>query len=79
VVGDMMSLDRLPGVAEVAMQAGYYCARRLIRRVGGRPAAKPFRNHDLGAPRRTSHAAAPSSRSDVSTPPVVRNDVRNAM
>ena len=49
VVGDMMSLDKLPGVAEVAMQAGYYCARRLRRRVAGRSAAKPFRYHDLGS------------------------------
>ena len=49
VVGDMMSLDKLPGVAEVAMQAGYYCARRLRRRVAGQPAAKPFRYHDLGS------------------------------
>ena len=49
VVGDMMSLDKLPGVAEVAMQAGYYCARRLRRRVAGRPAAKPFRYHDMGS------------------------------
>jgi NADH dehydrogenase len=49
VVGDMMSLDKLPGVAEVAMQAGYYCARRLRRRVAGRTPAKPFRYHDLGS------------------------------
>ena len=49
VVGDMMSLDKLPGVAEVAMQAGYYCARRLRRRVAGRTAAKPFRYHDMGS------------------------------
>jgi NADH dehydrogenase len=49
VVGDMMSLDKLPGVAEVAMQAGYYCARRLRRRVAGRSPVKPFRYHDLGS------------------------------
>ena len=49
VVGDMMSLDKLPGVAEVAMQAGFYCARRLRRRVAGRSPAKPFRYHDLGS------------------------------
>ena len=39
VVGDVMSLDKLPGVAEVAMQAGYYAARRIRHR--GRRAARP--------------------------------------
>ena len=32
VVGDMMSLDKLPGVAEVAMQGGLYAARRIRHR-----------------------------------------------
>jgi NADH dehydrogenase len=58
VVGDMMSLDKLPGVAEVAMQAGYYCARRLRRRVAGRSAAKPFRYHDLGSAAYISRGSA---------------------
>ena len=31
------------------MQAGFYCARRLRRRVAGRSPAKPFRYHDLGS------------------------------
>ena len=50
VVGDLMSLDHLPGVAEVAMQSGYYAGRRIRREVeqrGGLP--KPFRYHDLGS------------------------------
>ena len=29
VTGDMMSLDKLPGVAEVAMQTGLYAARKV--------------------------------------------------
>ena len=49
VVGDMMSLDELPGVAEVAMQAGLYAGHRVRRRVSGKMAEKPFRYHDLGS------------------------------
>lgn len=49
VVGDMMSLDDLPGVAEVALQSGRHAAREIKRRLGnGDAAAKPFRYHDLG-------------------------------
>jgi NADH:ubiquinone reductase (H+-translocating) len=58
VVGDMMSLDHLPGVAEVAMQAGYYSARRLRRRVAGAPTTKPFRYHDLGSAAYISRGSA---------------------
>jgi NADH dehydrogenase len=50
VVGDMMSLNGLPGVAEVAMQSGIYAARTIKRRVQGDDAgAKPFHYHDLGS------------------------------
>ncbi|MGH3795267.1 MAG: NAD(P)/FAD-dependent oxidoreductase [Pseudonocardiaceae bacterium] len=35
VVGDLMSLDRLPGLAEVAMQSGRYTARRIHHRAEG--------------------------------------------
>jgi len=45
----MMSFDNLPGVAEVAMQSGYYAARRIRAEVTGREALKPFRYHDLGS------------------------------
>jgi NADH dehydrogenase len=56
VVGDIMSLDKLPGVAEVAMQTGMYAGRRIKRRAAGEPEsgpdggaeAKPFRYRDLG-------------------------------
>ena len=34
--GDMASLDRLPGVAAVAMQEGLYAAKTIRRRVAGR-------------------------------------------
>jgi NADH:ubiquinone reductase (H+-translocating) len=49
VVGDMMSLDKLPGVAEVAMQSGLYVGRRIRRQVAGQQPVKPFRYHDLGS------------------------------
>ncbi|GAA1209168.1 NAD(P)/FAD-dependent oxidoreductase [Pseudonocardia alaniniphila] len=51
VVGDMMSRDELPGVAEVAMQAGLYAGRRVKHKVEN-PGARevgPFRYHDLGS------------------------------
>jgi NADH dehydrogenase len=44
-----MSRDDLPGVAEVAMQAGFYTGRRIRRRLAGRPPLGRFRYHDLGA------------------------------
>jgi NADH dehydrogenase len=45
----MMSLDKLPGVAEVAMQSGLYAGHRVRRRASGNMAEKPFRYHDLGS------------------------------
>ena len=49
VIGDLMSLDELPGVAEVAMQGGLYAGHRIRHRAAGRPWAKPFRYRDLGS------------------------------
>jgi NADH dehydrogenase len=49
VIGDMMSLDKLPGVAEVAMQSGHYAGRRIKRQLEGKPPAKGFVYHDLGS------------------------------
>ena len=48
VVGDLMSLDHLPGVAEVAMQSGHYAAKTIIRRLRGHGDDPPFRYRDLG-------------------------------
>jgi NADH dehydrogenase len=48
VVGDLMALDGLPGVAEVAMQSGRHAAGEIIRRVAGETAPRRFRYHDLG-------------------------------
>ena len=47
VVGDLMALDDLPGVAEVAMQSGVHAAHTIVRRLRGKP-TKPFRYRDLG-------------------------------
>ena len=47
-VGDMMSLNGLPGVAEVAMQTGIHAARTISGRLKGQE-AKPFKYRDLGS------------------------------
>ena len=49
VTGDVMSLNKLPGVAEVAMQTGLYAGRRIRRGLEGHATAKPFRYYDLGS------------------------------
>ncbi len=48
VIGDLMSLNNLPGVAEVAMQSGRHAARTIIRRLRGGEETREFRYHDLG-------------------------------
>ena len=48
VVGDMMALDNLPGVAEVAMQGGLHAANTIVRRLKGNPVV-PFKYRDLGS------------------------------
>lgn len=50
VVGDLIDLDHLPGVAEVAMQGGVHAAGNIRRSLAGRtPARTPFRYRDLGS------------------------------
>jgi NADH dehydrogenase len=49
VVGDLMALNRLPGVAEVAMQSGIHAARTIKRRLRGHASEKPFKYRDLGS------------------------------
>lgn len=49
VIGDVMALDDLPGVAEVAMQTGIHAARTIRRRTKGDDEAKPFKYRDLGS------------------------------
>jgi NADH dehydrogenase len=45
-VGDMASLDDLPGVAEVAMQGGLHAANTVLRRLKGKD-VKQFHYRDL--------------------------------
>ena len=49
VAGDLMSLRRLPGVAETAMQSGYYAGRRVRKLLAGEVPARSFRYHDFGS------------------------------
>ena len=49
VIGDMMSLNDYPGVAQVAMQQGKYAAHEIDRRVRGRESQKPFHYFDKGS------------------------------
>ena len=49
-IGDMASLDQLPGVAEVAMQQGLHAARAIRRFVAGQARGPPaFKYRDLGS------------------------------
>ncbi|MFF3453950.1 NAD(P)/FAD-dependent oxidoreductase [Streptomyces sp. NPDC002730] len=50
VTGDVMSLNKLPGLAEVAMQSGAYAGRVVRHSVEGRTKEqKPFKYLDLGS------------------------------
>ena len=49
VVGDLMTLRKLPGLAEVAMQSGFYAGHRVKRLLSGQSQEKPFKYHDLGS------------------------------
>jgi NADH dehydrogenase len=49
VTGDVMSLNKLPGVAEVAMQTGLYAGERIKHEVTGHMPTKPFHYRDLGS------------------------------
>jgi NADH:ubiquinone reductase (H+-translocating) len=49
VVGDMIALKNLPGVAQVAMQGGKHVAGQIKRRLKGEPAGQPFKYFDKGS------------------------------
>jgi NADH:ubiquinone reductase (H+-translocating) len=48
VIGDMIDLDHLPGVAQVAIQGAKYAAEEIQRRLAGKPPQKPFHYFDKG-------------------------------
>jgi NADH dehydrogenase len=49
VIGDMMSLNDYPGVAQVAMQQGKYAADQIRRRLRHKPERSPFHYFDKGS------------------------------
>ncbi|MDN4174462.1 NAD(P)/FAD-dependent oxidoreductase [Nocardioides sp. SOB77] len=49
VVGDMIQLDNLPGVAQVAIQGAKYAAKEIDGRVKGKAPQKPFKYFDKGS------------------------------
>nr|WP_300144231.1 NAD(P)/FAD-dependent oxidoreductase [Propionicimonas sp.] len=49
VVGDMISLDKLPGVAQVAIQGGRYAASKIRGELTGHPVTASFAYHDKGS------------------------------
>ncbi len=70
VVGDMIALDGLPGVAQVAIQGGRYAARQIKgrlagkspeARLGGAHNAQPFEYHDKGSMATISRFSAVAS------------------
>ena len=58
VVGDLMSLDRLPGVAQVAIQSGAHAARTIIARTQGSVEPGAFHYRDKGSMATISRFAA---------------------
>jgi NADH dehydrogenase len=48
-LGDMATLDDLPGVVEVAMQGGLHAANTIRRRLKGDTRSVPFKYRDLGS------------------------------
>jgi NADH dehydrogenase len=70
VVGDMIALDGLPGVAQVAIQGGRHVARQIRARLAGksqgdrlagRLAGQPFEYHDKGSMATISRFSAVAS------------------
>ncbi|MDQ6688572.1 MAG: NAD(P)/FAD-dependent oxidoreductase [Actinomycetota bacterium] len=49
VVGDMTSLDNLPGVAQVAIQGAKYAAAEIKHRLADKPPQQPFHYFDKGS------------------------------
>ena len=49
VVGDMIDLDHLPGLAQVAIQGGKYAAKTIMQRLQGKDPQQPFHYFDKGS------------------------------
>jgi NADH dehydrogenase len=57
-VGDMISLNQLPGVAQPAIQEGKYVGKLIRARLRERVTAKPFRYRDKGSMATIGHLSA---------------------
>lgn len=57
-IGDMVSLNKLPGVAQPAMQEGKYVAGVIAARIAGQPAPAPFKYFDKGSMATIGYRAA---------------------
>jgi NADH:ubiquinone reductase (H+-translocating) len=57
-IGDMVSLNKLPGVAQPAMQEGKYVAGVIKTRLSGEPAPAPFKYFDKGSMATIGYKAA---------------------
>jgi NADH:ubiquinone reductase (H+-translocating) len=61
VVGDMIALDNLPGVAQVAIQGGKFAAKQIKRRLAGQPTDPAFHYFDKGSMATVSRFSAVAS------------------
>ncbi len=61
VVGDMIALDDLPGVAQVAIQGARFAAEEMARRLDGRPSQGRFEYLDKGSMATVSRFSAVAS------------------
>jgi len=57
-VGDMVSLNRLPGVAQPAIQEGKYVGKAIKARLAGKPKIGPFKYFDKGSMATIGHLHA---------------------
>ena len=64
-VGDLVSLDGVPGVAQGAIQMGRHAARQIRARVRGEEAGQPFRYTDKGSMATISRFRAVMKRGDL--------------
>ena len=61
VVGDMMSLDKLPGVAQVAIQGARFAAKQITHRLDGKEPEPRFEYFDKGSMATISRFSAVAS------------------
>jgi NADH dehydrogenase len=61
VVGDLMALNHLPGLAQVAIQSGRHAAQTIVRRSEGDTAERPFHYRDMGTMATISRFSAVAS------------------